>query len=217
MILETPRLQNESPRYKIFIFVHIAVSVFIGVVFIALVIINILSVYDMLSEWTAYCVLGVIVFVLFPTSMLFLKRPHPARLRYAPLAVNIGTLLLSLLLYIGTSDNMLDFYWNYNEYNEAVRLIQLGIIAPDQEGCLTELPQQFSDLSAFQRACISRTGNEVSALFETSMEVDGFSRGYLYISQGEPNRYFCSGWAPISSHPNWYWCGVYWIHKHYQD
>ena len=75
-MLETPRLQNELPRYKIFIFVHIAVSVFIGVVFIALVIINILSIYDMLSEWAAYCVLGVIVFVLFPTSLLFLKRPH---------------------------------------------------------------------------------------------------------------------------------------------
>jgi hypothetical protein len=202
---------------KAFTFVHIVLSVSTGAIFVALVIRSIFSVGDEFFELVSYCVLGIIVFVLFPTSLLFLRRPLPARLKFAPLAVNITMLLVGLLLYFGTSGKMLDFYWNYNGYDEAVRHITLDSIVPDQDGCLTDLPQQYSNLSAYQRVCISRSGDFVTALFETSSEPDGFSRGYLYISQGEPSSYFCSGWAPISGHSDWYWCGAYWIHKHYKD
>jgi hypothetical protein len=210
-------MKNESLRDKVFFFIHIVLSVSIGAIFIALAIHSIFSIVDDFFGLVFYCILGIIVFVLFPSSLLFLRRPHPARRRFTPLAINIAILLVGLLLYFGTSSKMISFYWHYNEYDEAVRLIKLGRIVPDQDGCLTDLPQQYSNLSVYQRVCISKTGDIVTALFETGSEPDGFSFGYLYISQGEPDSYFCKTWMPISGHSDWYWCGAYWIHKHYKD
>jgi hypothetical protein len=152
---------------------------------------------------------------LIPLSFSYQFKRAPA-LRYLPLGINLLTLLIGVGLLGVDSGGGSDvrFNWFYKDYSTAVALIESNQIAI-KPNHFAPLPENLTHISLTGYVYVTQNENLTTIYFIDNVEnLDGFSSGYLYRSDGnppptpdKPSQERCKKWRAInSSTPKWFYC-----------
>lgn len=198
-------------KNKIFFGVHLFLSLYLLIGWGNYVIHKFLTIG---ISWLTVCPFFLGLF-LIPLSFFYQFKRAPV-LRYLPLGINLLTLLVGLGLLGVDSGSGSDFRfnWFYKDYSTAVDLIESNqiTIRPNH---FAPLPENLAHISLTSYVYVTQREQLTTVYFVDSAEnLDGFSRGYLYRSDGNPppvpdkqSQEKCGKWRaikpPISK---WFYC-----------
>ena len=131
---------------------------------------------------------------------------------FAPLAINITTLLTVTFVPLHSLALDLQFAVDLPRYSQVIALIEESAISPDEWG-RASLPERYESLSrGGGDIIIERAEDHLYVFFYTYRGIlDNFS-GFMYRSDGSaPRQYDLGGdWQEIEPlRPNWFFCASY--------